>query len=381
MTKVGEMTHLERLTAVLNKETPDMVPIGWEVWNPASQLKPQDWLKLGRDGKKIAKIKLWQHERFNIDYNYPQVTLYQTLEAWGLKLKFTDKGHPIAAFSVNPDKSWIKNKPHLDSFDGEKYAEFVDNLEVPDPYTSPTTRSLIKAVEIMSKSDMVVGAYGLDAPTEAYFLTSTHAQPTLMYKSPKTYLKLVQKCLEFGNELMKAQLDAGAQFVAYGAAPTGLSCHNQNLVRFDFEMACYFLRLHQMFAKKHGAIGIATHACRNSIYFMQHLKEFALRTGYHAISLSDYADAIAAKKAAGRKIVVATGPDPTTMMRYGTPKEIERAVKYYLSDGNPMYMLHVRDGMPNDTPLKNVDAFVKAGRKWGKYPIPEEFELIDTFNL
>ncbi len=381
MTKVGDMTHLERVTAVLKKETPDMVPIGWEVWNPSSQMKPKDWLKLGHDAAKIAKLKLWEHDRFNIDYTYPQVTLYQTLEAWGLKLRFTDKGHPIAAFSVNPDESWMKNKPHLDSFDGDKYAEFVDNMEVPDPYTAPTTKALIKAVELMSKSDVVVGAYGLDAPSEAYFLTATHAQPTLMYKAPKVYIKLIDKCLEFGNELMKAQLDAGAKFVAYGAAPTGLSCHNHKLVRFEFEVACYYLRRHQMFAKRHGAIGIATHACRNSIYFMQHLKEFALRTGYDAIALSDYADAISAKRYAGGKIVVATGPDPTTMMRYGTPKEIERAVKYYLSDNNPMYMLHVRDGMPNNTPLENVDALMRAGRKWGRYPIPRELDLIDTFNL
>ena len=381
MSKIGDMTHLERVTAVLNKKIPDMVPLGWEVWNTAEQLKPKDWLRLGRDGRKIARLKLWQHKRFNIDYNYPQVSLYQTLEPWGLLLQYTNKGHPIAKFSINPDKPWMKDKRHLNSFDADGYAEFVDNLEVPDPYTAPTTKALIKAVKLMSKSDMVVGAYGLDAPTEAYFLTSTHAQSTLMYKSPRTYIKLIKKCLEWGNELMKAQLNAGAQFVAYGAAPTGLSCYNHNLIKFDFEIACHFLRKHRNFAKKHGAIGIATHACRNSIYFIEHLKEFAERTKYDAISLSDYADAITAKKYAEGKIAIATGPDPTVMMRYGTPKEIEKAVKYYVSDNNPLFFLHIRDGMPNDTPLRNVDAFVKAGRKWGRYPVPKELELMDPFNL
>lgn len=383
MTKFGEIDHLERVALACTFQEPDYVPVGWECWNPAHFYGPEDWLMMGKDGKKIAKIKIWQHNEFNIDYLYPQVHFYQTLSAWGTDIKRFADFYPSCGSSINPDEPWFKGIK-VDPFDIETVEAFVDELEVPDPYEAEETKAMIEAIEIMKKeTDAVVGGFGLDAPSEAFFLLSMHASFSILttQRGIEAFRRLLEKTTEWAHAWMESQINAGANFIGVGAAPTIGAAANPELAKFEFQVACEYLKRHSDFCGKHG-VPLASHVCRNSTYIIPRLAELAERTGLINVSLSDYSDPVTAKKYAQGKITIATGPDPTTIICYGNPRTIERAVKYYMrvAPGGG-FILHIRDGVLSHTPLENVRAFVKAGRKWGKYPIAKELELIDPYSL
>ncbi|MFB0523026.1 MAG: uroporphyrinogen decarboxylase family protein [Candidatus Bathyarchaeia archaeon] len=76
-----------------------------------------------------------------------------------------------------------------------------------------------------------------------------------------------------------------------------------------------------------------------------------------------------AKKVLGDKICLLGNVDSVRVMARGTPEIIEEAVKKCIKDGAPGsgYVLQPTSGTIVDTPIENILAFIKAGRKHGKY--------------
>jgi len=81
------------------------------------------------------------------------------------------------------------------------------------------------------------------------------------------------------------------------------------------------------------------------------------------------ADLAEAKRIIGAKICLAGNVDSANVMARGKPKTVERAVKKCIEDAaaGGGYILQPTSGSIFDTPLQNIEAFIKAGRKHGKY--------------
>jgi len=77
-----------------------------------------------------------------------------------------------------------------------------------------------------------------------------------------------------------------------------------------------------------------------------------------------------AKRLISDSICLAGNVNSTLMVR-GTPHDIEESVRKCISQGAPGggYILQPTSGTIVDVPIENLLAFIKAGRKYGKYPL------------
>jgi len=75
-----------------------------------------------------------------------------------------------------------------------------------------------------------------------------------------------------------------------------------------------------------------------------------------------------AKRVIGDSVCLAGNVDSTLMVR-GTPRDIEMSVKECIRQGAPGggYILQPTSGTIVDVPMENLLAFIRAGRKYGKY--------------
>lgn len=81
----------------------------------------------------------------------------------------------------------------------------------------------------------------------------------------------------------------------------------------------------------------------------------------------DIADLGVVKRRFGNRIALKGNVDPFTVLRHGSPADVEKAVAHCIRDAAPGggYVLGTADSTLVDTPFENIRAFVKAGRKYG----------------
>ena len=107
------------------------------------------------------------------------------------------------------------------------------------------------------------------------------------------------------------------------------------------------------------------------------LTEAMVESGCNVLSIDNRVSLEDTKKRVGNQIVLMGNVDPISKMMQGTPEDVEEAVKECLRQGydNPKgYLLSTGCGIPIDSPIENIDTFMKAGRKYGKWPLdPERF--------
>lgn len=76
-----------------------------------------------------------------------------------------------------------------------------------------------------------------------------------------------------------------------------------------------------------------------------------------------------AKKRVGDRICLMGNVDTINVLLRGTPEEVEKAVKKCIVDAahGGGYILSTSDNVCKGTPISNMDAFARAGLKYGKY--------------
>ena len=107
------------------------------------------------------------------------------------------------------------------------------------------------------------------------------------------------------------------------------------------------------------------------------LTELMVDTGCNVLSIDNVVSLLDTKKRVGDKIVLMGNVDPISSMMLGSTKDVEDNVRKCLREGydnKKGYMLSTGCGIPINSPVENIDAFMAAGRKYGKWPLnPENF--------
>jgi len=118
---------------------------------------------------------------------------------------------------------------------------------------------------------------------------------------------------------------------------------------------------------------VTYHVCGNTTA----LTEVMVETGCNVLSIDNRVNLEDTKKRVGDKVAIIGNVDPVTVMMQGTPANVDAAVKECFRQGwdNPRkYMISTGCGIPIDSPVENIDAFMAAARKYGKYPLnPDMF--------
>lgn len=118
---------------------------------------------------------------------------------------------------------------------------------------------------------------------------------------------------------------------------------------------------------------VTYHVCGNTTA----LTESMVESGCNVLSIDNRVSLEDTKKRVGDRIVLMGNVDPISAMMQGTTEDVDQAVKTCFRQGwdNPKgYLLSTGCGIPIDTPVENIDAFMTAGRKYGAWPLnPELF--------
>ncbi|KIR02640.1 Methylcobalamin:coenzyme M methyltransferase, methanol-specific [Lachnospiraceae bacterium TWA4] len=116
------------------------------------------------------------------------------------------------------------------------------------------------------------------------------------------------------------------------------------------------------------------HICGNTTA----LTDAMVESGCDELSIDNAVSLENTKKRVGDKVVLMGNVDPINVMMQGTIQDVDDAVKECFRQGwdNPKgYFISTGCGIPIDSPIENIDAFMKSGRKYGKWPLdPKKFQ-------
>lgn len=112
------------------------------------------------------------------------------------------------------------------------------------------------------------------------------------------------------------------------------------------------------------------HICGNTTKILSEM----VNTGVDLLSLDSAVDLEFAKQTVGNKICLVGNVDPVNVVFLGTKEQIFDAVKNCFIKGfnSPNgFIIATGCDIPSKTSLENVDAFMAASRKYGKWPLSD----------
>lgn len=334
---------LDRVRAVLGGGVPDRVPIVPILHTMGARLIGVSIGAYATDAALMARAVLAPHQRFG--YDGVQLSLGVATEAEAL-------GAPVVQ---PPDGLPVVVGPLLEA------PEDLARLRVPDPARDGRLPLFAEAVS------RAAGAVGGVA-----WVVATIRGPLLMATQlrgvERTLLDLIDRP-GWCTELLQFTTEVA---IACGRYLAGTGCHavaiGEATCSPDFiSPAMYraFVRAHheRLVAALHDA-GIETtvmHICGRSLPVVGDIAS----TGCDVMDIDAQVDPVAALDAAGERMVLRGNVDPAALLRYGEPAEVHSAVDVLMARmaGRGRFILGSGCDVPPDTPPRNVDALVRAGRR------------------
>jgi uroporphyrinogen decarboxylase len=170
----------------------------------------------------------------------------------------------------------------------------------------------------------------------------------------------VKKQLEFSvkviSDYSNALIGAGADGIVV-LEPTAMLLSPPSYAEFSLEP---FKELLDKTDNKN----LILHICGNT----KHLVEGMCKTGTTGLSLDAPMKFEELKKQVPSDIALIGNVDPVNVMLTGTPEKVEKETKNLIKkmSGADNFILSTGCDLPMDTPMENIDAFMKVARNWKK---------------
>lgn len=376
------MTSFERVEATLRFEEPDRVPFFFPLL-PLNLVSAEDSLRIGKDWKKLVDINDFAVKNYGVDIVHVHSHQFTFAEALGLKIKYRPDFLPCHGEIFWPDKYVLDMA--VDPMNPDTLQTLIDQIEFKDWLEFPTIATKLKALKVLKDKYPDIPLMGeVDDPiTLLACLVGVSRFAVAITNSPIHFLKFSKRVIPHLLELVKMEVEAGADMIftvptLFGASIADKKIRNRminTLKPIIIETTTNY--------KKAGAKYIISHICMNSIYLIDLLEEFGKSWNIDIMWVAESADYGTAKRMANGAITITGGPHSMRHFLRGTPRQIEQAVKYIIGQAAPGggFILSPADEAPPATPQKNVDAFIKAAKKWSTYPIPDELSRTSLWDL
>lgn len=188
-------------------------------------------------------------------------------------------------------------------------------------------------------------------------------------KNPEGVHKLLRFCTDAIMLLAKEFMDGGVGISLCDPVASGTIMNKKTFREFVLPYTKEIMNFIHSYGKS-----VTYHICGDT----SALTEIMLESGCNVLSIDNRVSLLDTKKRVGDKVPIMGNVDPISTMMLGKPDDVEVAVKECFRqawDSPKGYLLSTGCGIPIDTPLENIDRFMAAGRKYGKYPLnPELFE-------
>ncbi|KIR02638.1 Methylcobalamin:coenzyme M methyltransferase, methanol-specific [Lachnospiraceae bacterium TWA4] len=187
-------------------------------------------------------------------------------------------------------------------------------------------------------------------------------------KEPEKVHELLRFCTNAIKLLAKEFMDGGVGISLCDPVASGTIMNEKSYREYVLPYTKEIIQFIHDYGKS-----VTYHICGNTTA----LTEAMVESGCNILSIDNAVSLEDTKKRVGDKIVLMGNVDPINTMMLGTTKDVEKAVKECFRQGwdNPKgYLISTGCGIPIDSPVENIDAFMAASRKYGKWPLnPEAF--------
>lgn len=342
-----KLNSVERTMRTLAFEPVDRVPVDLHNF----MLTPgfmgvKDFAGFYRDGEAMAEgqIKAWQ--RFGHDVLLIENGTAALAEACGVQVLYQEDSAPVAS------------KPAITSLDE------IDKLKIPDPYQDPLLSELLKStrivVEEIGDQAFVIGR-GDQGPfslaCEIRGMSEFLLDLALGEELDKVH-QLLEFCLDVSERYCLAQIEQGAHATSIGDSPSGPDLVSPAYYR-EFAYP-YVEKLAKRLKKKD--IILAYHICGNATQIMEDM----VSSGADIIEIDQKSDQRAVKSAAAGRATLLGPVDPSQVMAYGTPEQVEEKCLEALRNLAPGggFILGPGCALPSITPDENIDAMIETAKKY-----------------
>lgn len=336
-------TGLERVRAALGGEYLDHVPIAPILHTTAARLLGVPLGRYAADAALMARAILAAQERFGYDGVQLSLGVAAEAEALGAGVATPEDGMPV-----------VTRPPLLEPED-------LARLRLPDLERAGRLTMFAEAVQ------RVVEAVGREV-----WVIATIRGPLLMatqlrgveqmlvdlIERPAWCERLLDLTTQVGIALGGYLARTGAHAVAIGEATCSPDFIAPRMYR-EFVAA----RHRTLVAGLHAAGFEATvmHICGRALPIVPDVAA----TGCDVMDIDAQVAPAAALAVAGERMALRGNVDPASVLRYGRPEDVERAVDGALAglEGSGRFILGSGCDVPPDTPAENIEALVRAGRR------------------
>ncbi len=293
-----------------------------------------------KDGNKIAEAQIYVARRFKIPFVISIIDLNVIGESFGAKLTYLPHVIPVHERSA------------IDGLEG------IDALESKNPLHDGRMPEVIKACNVFGKKFMGEGEFsfgGCEGPiTAAGSVWGVENLMRNMIKNPDLVHKVLSACTETIIDFCNAQIDAGVLGIGLAEPTASSTCISPG---FFQEFAVPYLK---KITRKVNSPAFLIHVCGEA----QELVKPISKISKMLIFSVDQVDLKLAKQTIGKKFLCLLGNVSTSLMRRGTPAEVEAASKACIqeaaSGGN--FILSTGCDIAPGTPPKNIETLMRVGK-------------------
>jgi len=183
--------------------------------------------------------------------------------------------------------------------------------------------------------------------------------------------KVIEMCMDYYMDIIKMACEEGVSWIYIGddIGGKGGLLMGPELSR-KYAIPCYE-RIVNLCSEYN--VPVTLHSCGNATDIIPDLIEIGV-VMYNPVEPTSGADIYEVHEKYGDKICISGNIDIANVLAFGTPDEVEEDVRqhieYLAQDG--AYILTSSHSITNDIPFENFMAMLKAGHRYGRYPLGKD---------
>jgi len=343
------ITSLDRVTMTLRHEEPDRVPCVPELCLPAIRTTRISYAEFCTNGKKLARSLIAMWRRFKYDGITIDSDPWVLATGFGLEVRMKGNEAPRGVGSVVETE------------------EDVDKLDIPDPHRHGRMPIWIEAANIIAKrvgkKVWIMGRADQGPFDLAAELRGIERFVIDLYRNPSLAHGLLRKTTEAGVEFAKAMYETGVHMTAFGESIGGPDFVSPKL----YEEFAYPYEKEAIQELKRAGIPVSLHICGAATPILTLMAD----TGATILEIDQKVDIGEAKRLVGDKVTLMGNLDPTNVLFLGTPQKVEQECRECVEKAGRGGGLILSSGcdVPMWTKFRNLDAMMRATKRYGTYPL------------
>lgn len=350
MHKDDQMTPVERLGAFMSGQPMDRllaIPVACSMSGKACGMTHRE-KRSTAENEAAAQIACY--ERFGNDMLIAEYGLHGVGIAQGAKMNDPEDSVPAIVEYVLEDLADVDKLDPM-AFTLERDKKFSMHLET------------VKILVDKMSGEVPTGVLISGPFTAAASVYKTEQLLRASRRDKENLHKLIRFCTEGLKKIYREFIGAGAMILFCDPIASGTIISRKQYQEFVMPYT------KELMQEIHDAGGmVCYHICGDTTNIVEDMAE----SGCDMISIDNKVSLKNTKLRIGHKVPILGNVDPVEILILSGPAEVDMAVKQCIMDGydSPCgYILASGCDLNGDVPLENLDAFMAAARKYGKYPV------------